>query len=235
VTSSLHTLIALAIAAGCARSTSTPAPAAPPDPATTATAAPQSPSGEQQGQARAPLARLASEALVVLPAQGLRMTVPGWSEHVGDPRAFLASLDDEIAFAMRERSLRGKWAFPPDLARSARRNPTYAVDPYTIAIDHLAPVEKDAEKIIAEPLSGQLRAFAGLFSARYAFIPVDVRLSPDSSGGGRATVHLVVVDTRSAKLTWKGDVTGDVARTFSPAIAAGLAGRIADLFITPAR
>jgi len=31
-----------------------------------------------------------------------------------------------------------------------------------------------------------------------------------------------------------GDVSGDAARTFSPAIAAGLAGRVADLF-TPAR
>jgi len=99
----------------------------------------------------------------------------------------------------------------------------------------LRPVERDADKLITEPLAGQLRAFAGLFNARYAFIPVEVRLAPDAAGGGRATIHLVVVDTRSAKLTWKGDITGDVARTFSPAIAAGLAGRVADLFVIPAR
>ena len=178
---------------------------------------------------------MASEPLVVLPVQSLRMTVPGWSTEVGDPKVYLASLDDEIAFAVRERAIRGQWALPPDLARSARRNPTYAVDPYTVAVDHLRPVERDADKLITEPLAGQLRAFAGLFNARYAFIPVEVRLAPDAAGGGRATIHLVVVDTRSAKLTWKGDITGDVARTFSPAIAAGLAGRVADLFVIPAR
>jgi hypothetical protein len=61
-----------------------------------------------------------------------------------------------------------------------------------------------------------------------------MRVAPDASGGGRATAHIVVVDTRAAKITWKGDVSGDVARAFTPAIAAGLAGRVADLF-TPAR
>jgi hypothetical protein len=183
---------------------------------------------------RGALAPLASEPLVVLPVQTLRVTVPEWSDKVGDSKTYLTAVDDEIAFAIRERALRGKWAFAPELARSARRNPTYAVDPYTIAIDDLTPVERDAEKIIGEPLSGQLRAFAGLFGARYAFIPVELRLAPDAAGVGRATIHVVVVDTRSAKLTWKGDISGDAARAFSPAIAAGLAGRVADLF-TPAR
>ncbi len=234
MTSSLQNLIALAFAAGCARSANTTPPAVTAEPPSTVSQSAAS-TGQQQPQARGPLARLASDPLVVLPVQTLRMTVPDWSEKVGDPKAYLASVDDELAFAVRERSLRGKWAFPADLARSSRRNPTYAVDPYTISVNDLAPVEKDGEKIIAEPLSGQLRAFAGLFNARYAFIPVELRLAPDAAGGGRATIHLVVVDTRSAKLMWKGDVTGDVATSFSPAIAAGLAGRIADLFITPER
>jgi hypothetical protein len=99
----------------------------------------------------------------------------------------------------------------------------------------LAAVERDAEKIVAEPLAGQLRAFAGLFNARYAFIPVELRLAPDAGGGARATIHAVVIDTRAAKLTWKGDVIGDAVRTFSPAVAAGIAGRVADLFTAPAR
>ena len=231
VTHSLHTLIALSLTVACA-SSSNPAPGATPT-ATPSVGVETSTAGERQE--RGPLASLGSEPLVVLPVQTVRVTVPGWTEKVGDPRAYLTTLDDEFAFAIRERSIRGKWAFPPDLARSARRNPTYAVDPYTIAIDNLAPVERDADKIIAEPLSGQLRAFAGLFGARYAFIPVSLRLAPEASGGGRATLHVVVVDTRSATLMWKGDVSGDVAQTFSPAIAAGLAGRVADLFITPAR
>jgi hypothetical protein len=175
------------------------------------------------------LASLANEPLIVLPVQTLRLSVPEWTDKVGDQRAYVGTIDDEIAFAVRERAIKGKWAFPADLARAARRNPGYAPDPYTIALDPLAPVERDPDKIIAEPLAGQLRAFAGLFNARYALVPVDVRIVPDANGG-RATLHLVVVDTRAAKVTWKGDVTGDPARAFSPAIAASLAGRVADLF-----
>ena len=80
-------------------------------------------------------------------------------------------------------------------------------------------------------LSGQLRAFAGLFNARYALIPVELRFVPDAPGG-RATIHVVVVDTRAAQLVWKGDVHGDGVRNFTPAVAAGIAGRVADLFTT---
>jgi len=170
----------------------------------------------------------------VLPVQRLRMTVPDWSDKVGDPRAYLAKVDDEIAFAIRERGFRGKWALAPDLARAARRNPTYAVDPYAIALDPLMPLERDPDKILGEPLAGQLRAFAGLFDARYAFVPVELRLVPDSAGG-RAMLHVVVIDTRLRSLRWKGDVSGDLVRSFSPAVAAGIAGRVADLFTIPAR
>jgi hypothetical protein len=182
---------------------------------------------------RGALAPLASEALVVLPLQKLSVSVPEWTDKVADQRAYMSTVDDEIAFAIRDRGLRGQWAFPADLARSAKRNPGYVVDPYTIALDPLAPVERDADKLITEPLAGQLRAFSGLFNARYALIPVELRLVPDPSGG-RATLHLVVIDTRGAKLTWKSDVSGDGMKNFTPAVAAGLAGRVADLFI-PAR
>jgi hypothetical protein len=230
---SLPSLAAIALVASCARPAPTPALSSaandvPPVASHTETT-------PQQAGSRGVLAPLASEPLVVLPVQTLKLSAPDWSDKVGDPRAYLASVDDEIAFAVRERGFRGKWAFPPDLARSARRNPTYAVDPYTIALDRLAPVERDAEKILAEPLAGQLRAFAGLFNARYAFIPVELRLAPDTGGGTRPMIHAVVIDTRAGKLTWKGDVAGDAVRTFSPAIAAGIAGRVADLFTAPAR
>ena len=222
----------LALVASCARPAATSSASvsnAPPSVASTPVA-----SVRQTTTAQAVLGPLASEPLVVLPVQTLRMTVPDWSNKVGDPRAFLATVDDEIAFAVRERGLRGKWAFGPDLARSARRNPTYAVDPYSIALDPIVPLERDPGKILGEPLAGQLRAFTGLFNARYAFVPVELRLMPDS-GGARASLHAVVIDTRSRGLHWVGDVRGDVVRSFSPAVAAGLAGRVADLFIIPAR
>ena len=204
-----------------------------PPPASSA-AVPSTPSvAATQSVSRGSLAPLASDALIVLPVQTLRTSVPEWTDKVGDQRAYLSTVDDEIAFAVRDRGLRGQWAFPADLARSAKRNPGYTADPYAIALSPLVAVERDADKIIAEPLAGQLRAFAGLFNARYALIPTELRFVPDPSGG-RATVHLVVVDARAARLIWKGDVSGDGMKNFTPAVAAGLAGRIADLF-TPAR
>lgn len=226
MTASLRQLSLLALLAGCSHPAPTPS----------STAQPSSARAEgvvvsTQGATRGVLAPLASDALIVVPVQTLRVSVPEWAEKVGDPRVYLSTVDDEIAFAVRERGIKGQWAFPSDLARAAKRNPGYTADPYNLAVDALAPVERDAEKIIAEPLAGQLRAFAGLFNARYALVPVEMRLVPDPSGG-RATLHVVVVDTRAARLTWKGDVPGDGARTFTPAVAAGIAGRVADLFTT---
>ena len=235
MTASLSRLILLATLgnlASCARPAPTPAPvlSAASSAGLQGKAASTPADQGAAGTARGVLAPLASDALIVLPLQALRLTVADWTSAVGDERAYRGAVDDEFAFAVRERAFKGKWAFPEELARSARRNPGYAPDPYTIALDPLAPVERDPDKIIGEPLAGQLRAFAGLFNARYALVPVELRVVPDAGGGGRATVHLVVVDTRAAKITWKGDVSGDVARSFSPAIAAGLAGRVADLF-----
>jgi len=183
------------------------------------------------GTAKGVLAPLASEALIILPAQKLRASVPEWSDKIADPKAYLGILDDEISFAVKERGLKAQWAFPADLARSAKRNPGYTADPYNIAVDALTPVERDPDRLITEPLAGQLRAFAGLFNARYALIPVEMRLAPDPSGG-RPTLHLVLVDTRAARLTWKADISGDGVKNFTPAIAATVAGRVADLFIT---
>jgi len=171
--------------------------------------------------------------MIVLPVQTLRVAVPDWADKVGDQRAYLSTVDDEFSFAIRDHGLKVQWAFPPDLARSARRNPGYTADPYALTLTPLPPVERDPDKLIAEPLAGQLRTFAGLFNARYALVPVELALVPDASGG-RATLHVVVIDTRAARVMWKGDVSGDGMRNFTPAVAAGVAGRVADLF-TPAR
>ena len=230
MTTHISRVAVIVCVAGCARGTvaSQAASTAPPREAAAQTASPSVRTSTQAGSPGA-LAAYASQPLVVLPVQSLRLGIPAWSDKVGDHRGYLASVDDEIAFAVREAGVRGKWAFPPALARAARRNPTYAADPYAIAFDLLAPVEKEPDKPIAEPLAGQLRALAALFDARHALVPTVLRLTPEDSGG-RATVHLVVVDVRAARVTWKGDVTGPMALSFSPAVAAGLASGVADLF-----
>ena len=54
---------------------------------------------QPQGAVRGVLAPLASEAIIVLPVQTLRVSYPEWSSKVGDQRAYLSTVDDEIAFA----------------------------------------------------------------------------------------------------------------------------------------
>src|SRR5690348_2590211 len=57
-----------------------------------------------------PLERLAAEHILVLPVQYLVFADSlGWSAQVASPRAYLSNLDDEIAFALRERGLDGRW------------------------------------------------------------------------------------------------------------------------------
>jgi hypothetical protein len=232
VTASLTDILArvgaIAILAGCSAAKPAASPGGAP-PARRQSAEQLPSAGFQRGA----LATLANDALVVLPVQSLRSSVPAWSDKVGDQRAYLSKVDDEIAFAVRESGVKGQWAFAADLARAARRNPGYTADPYAIAVDAIGPAERDPDRMIAEPLAGQLRAFTGLFNARYALVPTELRFVPDVEGGA-AVLHVVLVDTRAAHLAWKGDVPGDGTRNFTPAVAAGLASRVADLF-TPVR
>ena len=167
---------------------------------------------------------------MVFPVQTLRASVAEWTDKIGASRTYLGAVDDEIAFAARERAFPGKWAYAADLARSARRNPGHASDPYALTLAPLAASERNPDVMIAEPLAGQLRTLAGLHDARYALVPTELRIAPDSAGGGRAVLHLALVDVRQARVAWKGDVASDVVRAFSPAVAAGVAGRVADLF-----
>jgi hypothetical protein len=222
------------LVAACARPAATQSPATNPSPAPHAqTGAATQNGAPAQGTPGGILASFVTEPMIVLPAQRLHVSVPDWADKVGDPRAYLATFDDEFAFAIRDHGLKVHWAFPADLARSARRNPGYTADPYELALAALPPVERDPDKLIADPLAGQLRTFTGLFNARYALVPVELALVPDGSGG-RAALHVVIIDTRAARVMWKGDISSDGMRNFSPAIAAGVAARLADLF-TPAR
>lgn len=222
--------IALAGAAGCASR-----PAATPG------------SAEAAPAPDAPLATLAGERIVVAPAQRVRDAgALGWMAEVRSPRDYLASLDDEIAYALDDRGVGRGWVMPKDVARSARRNPTFAADPYALGVAPLLPSARRPRggEPLAEPLASQLRAIVALGDARYVLVPVELRFervparassagstAPTAPAGapGRAVLHLALVDARASQVRWAGDVASDTASRFSPALAAGVAGRVADL------
>ena len=87
-------------------------------------------------------------------------------------------------------------------------------------------------ELLAEPLATQLRALVALHDARYALLPVEIRFEK-AGGSGRAVLHIVMLDPRLSRIVFRGDVLGDTAATFSPALAASVAGHLADLVAAP--
>jgi hypothetical protein len=182
-----------------------------------------------------PLAGMADQALILLPVRYLRgFDSLGWAAQVPDERAWLAGVDDEIAFALGERGVARRWTLPPDLARAARRNAAFAPDPSTIAAEPVRPRGRQLQPRVPEPLISQLRSLIALRDdVRYALLPVEVRFEPAAEGNGRAVLHLVLVDVRRAEFVWALDVASDPAATLSPALAASLGSRVADLIAAP--
>jgi hypothetical protein len=196
----------------------------------------RSPAAEPAAASR-PLAAMAEQAVIVLPARYLRASDSlGWAAQVADERAWLAGLDDEIAFALRERGAARRWTLPADLARSARRNAAFAPDPATVAAEPLRPRRGELAKRVPEPLISQLRSLIALRDeVRFALLPVEVRFEPAdaSAAGGRAVLRLVLVDVRAAEIMWVTDVQSEQTDALSPALAASLGARVADLVAAP--
>ena len=156
----------------------------------------------------------------------------GWAAKAGG-RSFLALIDSALEAAARDRNLVASWTMPGDLARTARRNPLYAVNPADIrAGDAVRVLERRRDENIPEPVASQLRTLAGFHDARYALIPTEVRFEPGSAGGsGRAILRVAVLDVRGSKLVFIGDIQGAVATDFTPGMSAELVQRFMALVV----
>ena len=176
-----------------------------------------------------PLADFARLRVAVAPAQRLRQGDSlGFATAAGDAGAWLAKLDDEITFALGERGLRPGWAMPAEVARALRRNPNFDVDAHALAVEELRGTVRRGGPELSAALSSQLRAISALEDARYVLVPVELRFE-GPRGAARAVLHVVLLDARSAQVAWLGDVPGDPSPSFSPALAASVAGHLADL------
>lgn len=198
---------------------------------------------------RPALEQLAAQRILVLPVQAAVFADSlGWGSKIASVRSYLQTVDDEITYALKERGLDGKWVLADAVVRSAKRNSDFTADPHAIDTRQLRPGAKTDEFLLHEPLASQLRSLIALSDARYVLVPVEVRIvntpgastntQPSSSvraGAPRANavLHIAVIDARRSQLQWVGDVVGAPRSAFSPAVAADLASRFADL-ITPA-
>jgi hypothetical protein len=181
-----------------------------------------------------PLAALAAQRVVVAPAFRLRESdVLGWTAQIPRSREYLKSLDDELAFAFAERGLKTQWVYPADLLKSMRGNPTYAIDPYTLAADPLRNPDVNAGAKLSDPLATQLRTIVALQDARAVMLPVELRFEKDKSGQGIAVLRLAVLDGRLGEVRYIHEVRSDPSPTFSRGLLASVANKVADLVTAP--
>ncbi|MBC7791165.1 MAG: hypothetical protein H7Z74_14565 [Anaerolineae bacterium] len=178
-----------------------------------------------------PLAALAGQRVVVLPVHYLRGGDSlGWGARTGATREYLGGLDDEIAFALKERGFQKAWAFPEDVTRTARRNSAYVSDPNSLAAEGLRGLLRtEKDRRVLDPLATQIRSLVGLLDARFALFPVEVRFEKTPNGSGVAVLRVVLIDARASEVTWQADVMSDPSPTFSRALLASLASHLADL------
>jgi hypothetical protein len=178
----------------------------------------------------APLNSFAAMKLIVLPTQRASDAI-GWGEKAGPPRAIFAVLDSALESSVRQKGITS-WVMASELARTARRNPVYAVNPADIrAGDAVRFLERQRDENIPEPVASQLRTLGAFHDARYALIPVEVRFEAASANMGRVVMRMAVLDLRGSRLVFIGDIVGADAPEYTPALTAGVARRFADLVV----
>lgn len=233
---SLIPLLCLAVACGGAKQTpqpvsTAPAPATAP-PSAGASAIPATEQGAASPNAGV-LRRFAALNVIVLPTQSVASgDALGWRAASGGERVLIPALDAGIEAALGERGLT-TWVYSSALQRAAKRNPTYVTDPSAVrALEPVRAVMRKPDDSFAEPFASQLRSLAGVSDARYALIPLELRLeSIPNASSGRAVLQAAVVDARGSRVVWVGEVAGDAHASYGPAVLASLARRVADLVV----
>ncbi|MEP6904806.1 MAG: hypothetical protein ABI875_01910 [Gemmatimonadales bacterium] len=179
----------------------------------------------------APLASMAGRPVLVFPIQ---LQVINSDLHIVSdapkppPVDFLGAFDDSIAAALGERGL-SNWTFASGITASAKRNAGMTADPHVLAVGKLQRLVKAGDDPLGQPLATQIRSLVALRDARYVILPSIIRFE-NREGGVRGSLLLYLIDTRTSRITWSGEMISDVSSRF-PAIAGSLAQRIADLVV----
>jgi hypothetical protein len=103
-------------------------------------------------------------------------------------------------------------------------------DPHVLAIGNLTRLTKAGDDPLPQALGSQIRELVALRDGRYAVLPAAVRFSRLGTAE-RAALVLYLIDSRTARIVWSGEVVSDPSPTVSPAMAASLAEHIADLVV----
>lgn len=181
--------------------------------------------------ASAPLASLAGQRVILLPAPGLDFasdSAPPGTPPL-DRAATLAALDSAIERALLARARTVTWVTVDQVARTSRRNATMAPDPYALSSESLRRPSVRIQSSLVEPLASQIRSLTALNDARLVLYPLDLRIER-SGGTRRASLRVALVDARLSQVMWIGDVRGEIADASLGPLLANVASRLADLF-----
>jgi len=177
------------------------------------------------------LAAFATRRLIILPTHYLKMDDSlGWANQISDRDAYLSSLDAEIEFAFSDRGVKKVWVFPEAVDAMVKRNQPYAPDPHGMAAQWLRyPGPKRLPEQVPDPIASQLRTLAALQDGgQLVFLPIEVRFEPVAGGKECAVLRFAIFDAVRAKIIYMADVASDPEAKFGPALAASLAGHLAD-------
>ena len=170
-----------------------------------------------------PLSPFVALRVALVPVQLWRADSTGWSRSVTWSETRLA-LDSAVQAVLQERGLGKKWAYASDVVRSAKRNPTYASDPYSLGTGRWRGLPPEPGALIPDLLADNLRSVTALGDTRYALVPVEIHAQGDG-----VVLRLVMADTRTRTVVW----VGDLLAPGGAGMIGGLATRVADLVIEP--
>ncbi len=170
-----------------------------------------------------PLAPFTAMRVALTPVQLWRADTAGWSRTVNWATTRTA-LDSALQAVLEERGLGRKWAYAGDVARSARRNPTYASDPFTLGVGRWRNTPPEAGEQLPGLLADNVRSVTALADARHALIPVELR-----AAGEAVVLRLVLVDSRTRAVVWAADLLSPGG----PRMIEELATRVANLIVEP--
>lgn len=190
-----------------------------------------------------PLAFMAGRPLVILPVQhvsvqdsaawAVDLARRGEYEELRDPTrraAFLVSVDERIAAELTERGLEKTWTFAPAIVEAAGRSGGIVGDPRAISSAGLRRLIKPSDDPLGQPLASQIRSMAAFRDARYVLLPVELRVG-NRGGLRQGTLRTYLIDTRTSRVVWSGDITADGKASLRPGVADAIATALADLAV----
>jgi len=178
------------------------------------------------GAAPLPVEALAGGSALLLPVGALVLgdsaaLVP---ELVARRYGLLATAEAILDTALKQNAPAVRWLGLAEQRRSLRMAAALGIEPDRLETGYLMGAGVES---LTDPLWSQLRAMEGLTGARIAVAPAGVKL--ERRGGSYvATYVLVMADSRTGKLQWRGRTDGAPAATPEAALhsaAAAVAAR----------